>query len=109
MIINKKGMRYTYSGTTYTIGTAVVATEESEYQGLCGIITEIRDGVDRETENDTPDIYCCFEPPLFPKEIQELEQRFSELYRMPKKLDEIALDMVIMAPEMVRVISPDPK
>ena len=56
MIINKKGMRYTYSGTTYTIGTAVVATEESEYQGLCGIITEIRDGVDRETENDTPDI-----------------------------------------------------
>ena len=109
MIINKEGMRYTYSGTTYTIGAAVVATEESEYQGLCGIITEIRDGVDRETENDTPDIYCCFEPPLFPKEIQELEQRFSELYRMPKKLDEIALDMVIMVPETVRVISPDPK
>lgn len=102
-------MRYTYNGTTYTIGAAVVATEASECQGLCGIITEIRDSVDRETENDTPDIYCCFEPPLFPKEIQELEQRFSELYRMPKKLNEIALDMVIMAPEMVRVISPDPK
>ena len=44
MIINKDGMRYTYNGTTYTIGAAVVATEESEYQGLCGIITEIRDG-----------------------------------------------------------------
>ena len=109
MIINQEGMRYTYNGTTYTIGAAVVATEASECQGLCGIITEIRDSVDRETENDTPDIYCCFEPPLFPKEIQELEQRFSELYRMPKKLDEITLDMVIMAPEMVRVISPDPK
>ena len=109
MIINQEGVRYTYSGTTYTIGAAVVATEESEYQGLYGIITEIRDGVDRETENDTPDIYCWFEPPLFPKEIQELEQRFSELYRLPKKLNEIALDMVIMAPEMVRVISPNPK
>lgn len=109
MIINKEGMRYTYSGTTYTIGAAVVATEESEYQGLCGVITEIRDGVDRETENDTPDIYCWFETPLFPKEIHELEQRFSDLYQMPKKLDEITLDMVIMAPEMVRVISPDPK
>ena len=109
MIINQEGVRYTYSGTTYTIGAAVVATEASEYRGLYGIITEIRDGVDRETENYTPDIYCCFEPPLFPKEIQELEQRFSELYRMPKKLNEIALDMVIMAPEMVRVISPDPK
>ena len=108
MIINQEGMRYTYNGTTYTIGAAVVATEESEYQGLCGIITEIRDGVDRETENDTPDIYCCFETPLFPKEIHELEQRFSDLYQTPKKLDEITLDMVIMAPEMVRVISPDP-
>ena len=108
MIINKDGMRYTYNGTTYTIGAAVVATEESEYQGLCGIITEIRDGVDRETENDTPDIYCCFETPLFPKEIHELEQRFSDLYQTPKKLDEITLDMVIMASEMVRVISPDP-
>ena len=60
MIINQEGMRYTYNGTTYTIGAAVVATEASECQGLCGIITEIRDGVDRETENDTPDIYCCF-------------------------------------------------
>lgn len=108
MIINKEGMRYTYSGTTYTIGAAVVATEESEYQGLCGIITEIRDGVDRETENDTPDIYCCFEPPLFQEEIRELERRFTELYQAPKKFDEITLDMVIMAPEMVRVVSPDP-
>lgn len=109
MIINQEGMRYTYNGMTYTVGAAVMATEASEYRGLFGTITEIRDGSDRETENDTPDIYCCFEPPLFPKEIQELEQRFSELYRMPKKLNEIALDMVIMAPEMVRVISPDPK
>ena len=108
MIINKEGMRYTYGGTTYTIGAAVVATEKSAYQGLYGIITEIRDGADRETENDTPDIYCCFEPPLFQEEIQELEQRFTELYQSPKKLDEITLDMVIMAPEMVRVISPDP-
>lgn len=109
MIVNRPNQKYEYLGVTYAIGAAVMATEASEYRGLYGTITEIRDGVDRETENDTPDIYCCFEPPLFPKEIQELEQRFSELYRMPKKLDEIALDMVIMAPEMVRVISPDPK
>lgn len=102
MIINKEGMRYTYSGTTYTIGAAVVATEESEYQGLCGIITEIRDGVDRETENDTPDIYCWFEPPLFPKEIQELEQRFSDLYQTPRKLDEIALDKGAHPPHKCR-------
>ena len=109
MIINQEGMRYTYNGMTYTVGAAVMATEASEYRELYGTITEIRDGSDRETENDTPDIYCCFEPPLFPKEIHELEQRFSDLYQTPKKLDEITLDMVIMAPEMVRVISADPK
>lgn len=109
MIINQEGMRYTYNGMTYTVGAAVMATEASEYRGLYGTITEIRDESDRETENDTPDIYCCFEPPLFPKEIQELEQRFSDLYQTPKKLDEITLDMVIMAPKTVRVISADPK
>lgn len=108
MIINQEGMRYTYNGMTYTVGAAVMAAEASEYRGLYGAITEIRDGSDRETEKDTPDIYCCFEPPLFQEEIQELEQRFTELYQSPKKLDEITLDMVIMAPEMVRVISPDP-
>lgn len=108
MIINQEGMRYTYNGMTYTVGAAVMATEESEYRGLYGTITEIRDGADRETENDTPDIYCCFDPPLFQEEIRELERRFTDLYQSPKKLDEITLDMVIMAPEMVRVISPDP-
>ena len=108
MIINQEGMRYTYNGMTYTVGAAVMATEASEYRGLFGTITEIRDGSDRETENDTPDIYCCFEPPLLQEEIRELERRFTELYQSPKKLDEITLDMVTMAPEMVRVISPDP-
>lgn len=57
MIINQEGMRYTYNGMTYTVGAAVMATEASEYRGLYGTITEIRDGSDRETENDTPDIY----------------------------------------------------
>lgn len=109
MIINQEGLRYTYNGMTYTVGAAVMATEASEYRGLYGTITEIRDGSDRETENDTPDIYCCFEPPLFQEEIRELERRFTELYQSPKKLDEITLDMVIMAPEMVRVISADPR
>ena len=108
MVVNQANQKYEYFGVTYAIGAAVMATEASEYRGLYGTITEIRDGADRETENDTPDIYCCFQPPLFPKEIQELERRFTELYQSPKKLDEITLDMAIMAPEMVRVISPDP-
>lgn len=108
MVVNRPNQKYEYWGATYTIGASVVATNANVYHGLCGTITEIRDGVDRETENEMSSIYCRFEPPVFPNEVQELDQRFSELYRTPKRLDGIALDMVIMAQEMVRGISPDP-
>lgn len=87
MIIKQEGVCYTYNGITYTIGASVAATEVSAYRGLYGIITEIRDGADRETENDTSD----FEPPVCPKEIEELEQRFSELYQTSKRLDEVVM------------------
>lgn len=72
MIINQEGMRYTYNGMTYTVGAAVMATEASEYRGLYGTITEIRDSVDRETENDTPDIYSfCMKTIMFYKLLRD--------------------------------------
>lgn len=104
MIINRIGAQFHYEGVTYTIGGKVVANDASEYQGLYGTITEIRDSDDRETENDTPDIYCHFMPPVLPGDIKALETRFTELYRTEKHLDELGLDMVIMAPEMLRVL-----
>ena len=45
------------------IGDIIVATDASEYEGLVGRILEIRDGADKDTENETPDIYCSFEVP----------------------------------------------
>lgn len=104
MIIDRIGAQFHYEGITYTVGGKVYANDASEYEGLYGIITEIRDGDDRETENDTPDIYCQFMPPVLPDDIKALEARFSELYRTEKHLDELGLDMVIMAPEMLRVL-----
>lgn len=101
MIINRPGAKFEYEGVVYTIGEAIVGTAESEYNGLFGSITEIRDGVDKETENETPDFYCTFEPPVLPHEIKELEAIFSDLYDSPKTLDDICLDEVIMAPSMV--------
>lgn len=62
---------------------------------------EIRSGDDCETENDTPDIYCAFDPPTSENMVLELESRFSALYGEPKTMDDIALDSVIMAPEML--------
>ena len=102
MIINQPGATFTYGGVEYVIGAPVIGTKESEYEGLYGTIIEIRDGDDKETENETPDLYCEFDPPVLPHEIKRLEEIFSDLYDEPKKLDDIILDMVIMAPQMVR-------
>ncbi len=102
MIMNRVGAEFEYEGVTYTVGAPIVGTHESEYDGLFGRIIEIRDGDDKETENETPDIYCCFDTPVLPYDIKRLEEIFSDLYDQPKTLDDITLDMVIMAPEMVR-------
>ena len=109
MIINRPGAEFIYDGASYKIGDRIIGTAESEYEGLYGSIFEIRDGEDKETENETPDIYCSFEKPVLPHQIKKLEEIFSELYQEPKKLEDITLDFVIMSPEMVRVILPDPK
>lgn len=101
MIINRPGASFAYNGVKYVVGEEIIGTDQSEYRNLLGYITEIRDGEDKETENDTPDIYCSFEPPASPYDIVELEKTFSSLYDAPKKLEDIILDMVIMAPEMI--------
>lgn len=102
MFMNRIGAVFEYEGTTFTIGQPIIGTNQSEYEGLYGFITEIRDGEDKETENDTPDIYCTFELPVLPYDIDELGKLFSSLYQQPKKLEDIGLDEVIMAPEMIK-------
>lgn len=101
MIINRPGAEFLYEGVIYRIGDTIIGNSESEYAGLLGSILEIRDGEDKETENDTPDIYCSFSNPVLPADISELEATFSDLYDEKKTLDDIILDMVIMAPEML--------
>ena len=103
MLINKPGAEFLYNGITYRVGDVIIGSDQSEYAGLIGSILEIRDGDDKETENDTPDIYCSFEPPALPADIAKVEAVFSTLYDTQKTLDDICFDMVIMAPEMIIV------
>ena len=101
MILQENGTRFCTEGKVFTIGGIICANDESEYAGLCGTVMEIRSGDDCETENDTPDIYCAFDPPTSENMVLELEGRFSALYGEPKTMADIALDNVIMAPEML--------
>ena len=71
-------------------------------------ILEIHTGEDKETDNLTPDIHCCFDFPESEADIRKLEERFSSLYNMPKKLDDLALDEVIMSPDELISIPEDP-
>lgn len=105
MIINKEGAAFDFEGRKYLIGQEVIATNVSGYNGLLGIITEIRDCPDKDTGNETPDIYCTFEYSELSCEISRLEKLFSDLYGEPKEIGEIGLDEVIMAPEMILPLS----
>lgn len=104
MVVRNIGSTFQVDGKEFKIGGAVFANDESEYMGLYGIVTEIRTGNDRETENDTPDIYCEFLAPDSVAMAAELETRFSDLYGQNKQLEEILLDCVIMSPEMLEPI-----
>ena len=101
MILDKTGELFSFNGVRYAIGDTVMATKSSDYAGLFGTITEIRTGADLETENDDVDIYCEFYPPVAPYDVQEFEKNMSRLYQTEKKLEDITLDLVIMAPEMI--------
>lgn len=106
MILNKSNEVFEYEGKKYRIGDKVVVnSKDTDYEGLIGIITEICDGEDKDTDNETPDIYCNFFKPIIPYEIELLEKRFSAIFQKPRKLEDINFDQVIMAPEMIEVIT----
>lgn len=105
MIIAKPKAEFLYEGETYRIGATVIANAKSAYEGLVGEICKIRTGEDKETENETPEIFCRFEPPKLYADITELEKRFSDDCVTKKKIEDIPLDSVIMSPEML--ICPD--
>ena len=103
MIINKKGDIFEWQGKKYIIGDDVIATNNSDYSGLLGTICEIRTENDKDTENSGPDIYCRFNTPVLKQDIKVIEDRFSKVSGVKRKIDEIALDEVIMTPNMLKV------
>lgn len=101
MVLRNEGEKFSYMGKEFTIGDKVLATCESEYEGLVGEIIEIRDGEDKETDNDTPDIYCRFAEPVMAVNKEKLKIRFSDLWQQPMEIEDINLDQPIMAPDMI--------
>lgn len=106
MILKTVGAEFLYDGVVYRIGEEFIVTDEgSEYEGLLGSIYEICTDEDMDTDNDEPELYCTLKPPVLPVDIQRIEERFSKAYGKPMTLDDIAFDLVIMAPSMIQPIS----
>ena len=101
MVYTRNGESITVDGVSFAVGDRIIATD-SDFAGLKGYITEIRTGADNDTENETDDIYCCFDFPESEEEIKLLEEHFSELFGEEKTRDDIAIDLVIMAPDELR-------
>ena len=103
MICNRENSGLFVDGVFYAVGMRVKCTYVSEYSGFSGTITKILTGSDKETKNENADIYCCF---TIPDDIAGLEKRFSDLYGEPKTIDDICVDAVIMASDMITIVSP---
>ena len=104
MILSKYGESLKIGDKVFTVGDRVLANDSSDYEGLYGEITEIKTDTDKDTENEGVDIHVCFDVPVDEEMVRVIEKRFSELYGKPKTIDEIALDLVIMAPEELEII-----
>lgn len=105
MIINRTGEIFAANGKEFTVGGMVWANTESDYSGLFGHITEIRDGDDKDTDNNGTDIYCDFMIPRHAYMVRNIETHFSALWLMPKHIGELSLGSVIMAPEMLEPVA----
>jgi len=84
----------------------VIAVPDDEYGCLVGMVTEItKHGTPEhaeEAQNETDNIHVDFTVVDYPPErLSEIEKYFSDLYGEPKKIDDLPLDDVIMAPDML--------
>jgi len=104
MRLSKEGQSATFGDKTFSIGMPIkaVGSEAGLYEGLYGKISKIVDGEDKETDNPHPDIYCDFETPGNKEDRARLEQVYFKEYGERKRVEEIPLDCIIMAPAMLK-------
>lgn len=104
MIISTPKEKFLYRKEIYRIGDTVTANGDGIYAGLLGEICEIRTGRDKQTDNESPEIYCKFHLPILKAGIEELEKKYSEFCGEEKKVEDIHLDSVIMSPDMLSLL-----
>ena len=101
MLLNNTGDTMKTEGKEYRVGMEIKCSGKSDYAGLTGKILEIRDGEDRENDENEVEIYCELYAPEDTETIEKLKKIFSEVYGAPVEIDDIGLDYTILTPEMI--------
>lgn len=101
MLLKNKGDAFVYDGTKFVIGERVIATSGSAYEGMIGRILQICEGNDKDTDNDTPDIYCSFDEPILKTHKKKAIKRLSQLWNDAVKLEDANVAQALMSPDMI--------
>lgn len=102
MVKDRIGEVFEYEGVIYTVGEWIVGTENSDYHGLPGVITELSD------EEGELDIYCTFAEPEDPEIIARIEKRFSYIFDRQQTLNDIPLEDISMNRDEIEFVTDKP-
>lgn len=64
MLIEEYGKEFEFDGRKLIIGEAVLGTKQSAYEGIAGILMEVRTDKDKTTDSEMPELYCAFHNPV---------------------------------------------
>ena len=106
MILNISGVRTYYKGERYIIGEKIVV-DGGPYDGIYGILAEIRSDEDSELGVGNADFYFKLFPPLYDEDIQAFEERYSGWRNEPKKLENIPMEKVRISIDGVKFLRED--
>lgn len=106
MVLNFPGFRTCYKGERYIIGEKIVV-DGGPYDGIYGILAEIRSDEDSELGIGNADFYFKLFAPLYDEDIRAFEQRYSGWCNEPKKLENIPMEKVRISIDGVKFLRED--
>ena len=105
MITDLKGTRFLIRGAFYTIGDKIIV-EDGPYNGMYGVIAEIRTETDSALGADTPEIYCELYPPFGSEGLSAVKKRRSKKSQAQTIMENISTVRVRIPIDNIRNLVP---
>lgn len=109
MFLNIREAYFDYKGNRYVVGEPIRVKGGNMYEGLIGIICEIRTDEDKKTDILGPEIYCDLVKPIFQEELLALQKRCQSFGFSVANLDRENFQGVLLTPEMLVFLDEEEK